>query len=195
MRTLPAPALFYHPKAQQDIRFSGIRDDIRFVQAKDPAAASGSALRIALFSTGLHAIWLHRINHWLWKKNFKFLAQLGAFIAKLITKIEIHPGARIGKQVFIDHGTGTVIGETAVVGNRVLIYHQVTLGWDGKEYPGQRHPTIEDEAEIGAGAKVLGPITVGKKAKVGANAVVIKKNVPDGSTVVGIPGKTILLKA
>lgn len=178
-------------KLQRNVRFTGIRDDIRFVQTKDPAATPGRhAVRIALFTAGLHALWLHRINHWLWQKNLKFLAQLGAFISKLLTRIEIHPGAKLGKQVFIDHGTGTVIGETAVVGNRVLIYHQVTLGWDGKPRKGRRHPIIKDDSEIGAGAKVLGPVTVGKKSKVGANAVVLN-DVPDESTVVGIPGKII----
>ena len=165
--------------------FKRLRDDIRAVRERDPAAHS--QLEILLCYPGLHAVIWHRIAHAVWKRGFKLLGRVISNINRLITGIEIHPGAVLGDGVFIDHGMGVVIGETAVVGNNVTLYQGVTLGGTSAE-KGKRHPTVEDDVIIGAGAAVLGPFTVGKGARVGSNAVVLKE-VPPGATVVGIPAR------
>lgn len=137
--------------------------------------------------SGVHAVWGHRVSNALWRRGFKLLARLNSQIVRFMTGIEIHPGAQIGRRFFIDHGMGVVIGETAVVGDDVLIYHGVTLG--GKSLAkGKRHPTIGDGVTIGAGAKILGPITIGPRSAVGANAVVTK-DAPSDSLLVGVPAK------
>ncbi|GAB4569005.1 MAG: serine O-acetyltransferase [Anaerolineae bacterium] len=164
-----------------------IREDIAAVLERDPAARS--KLEILLAYSGLHAVWMHRINHRLWQAGFKTLARVLAQITRWLTGIEIHPGARIGPRLFIDHGMGVVIGETAEIGADVTLYHGVTLGGVSTK-PGKRHPTIEDGVVIGAGAKVLGAITIGKNTRIGANAVVVKDVEPD-MVVVGIPGKPV----
>ena len=167
--------------------FNTIKQDIKVVFSRDPAARS--IIETLLTCPGLHAILWHRLNHWLWKKNLFLLARISAHISRFLTGIEIHPGAAVGRGFFIDHGMGIVIGETSEIGDNCSIYHGVTLGgttWN----KGKRHPTLEDEVVVGAGAKILGPITVGEAARIGSNAVVIK-NVPARSTVVGIPGRVI----
>lgn len=165
--------------------FSEIRTDIQAVLERDPAARS--AAEIILCYPGLWAVWGHRLSHWLWGHGFKLAARVCSQSLRFITGIEIHPGAVIGSRLVIDHGMGVVIGETAEVGNEVTIYHGVTLGGVSLN-KGKRHPTIQDGVVIGAGAKVLGAITVGKNSRIGANAVVVK-NVPPNSVVVGIPGQ------
>ena len=159
-------------------------DEIKAVKDRDPAAKN--SLEIILLYSGLHAIVMYRISHKLWQWKLPFFLWAVSQFAKFLTAIEIHPGATIGKGLFIDHGTGVVIGETAVIGNNVTLFQGVTLGGTGKE-TGKRHPTINDNVVIGTGAKVLGNITVGNNAYIGANAVVIR-NVPPNSTVVGVPG-------
>jgi serine O-acetyltransferase len=163
----------------------GIREDIRTVFKKDPAARS--TLEVLCCYPGLHAIWMHRIAHSLWNKQFFFLARLASHISRTFTGIEIHPGAKLGKRVFIDHGSGVVIGETAEVGDDVLIYMGVVLGGTALERK-KRHPTIESDVVLGSGAVVLGPITVGRGAKVGAGSVVVR-SVPPEATVVGVPAR------
>jgi len=167
--------------------FKRIKEDIEVVFERDPAARS--IIEVLLCYPGLHAIWFHRIAHWLWKRNFRLLARIISHISRWITGIEIHPGAKIGRRFFIDHGMGVVIGETAEIGDNVTIYHQVTLGGTSTK-KGKRHPTIGNNVVIGAGAKILGPIKIGDNCKIGANSVVIK-DVPPNSTVVGIPGKVV----
>jgi len=167
--------------------FTSIREDIRSVFNRDPAARSTAELLLAY--PGLHAIWAHRTEHWLWEHGLKLLARWFSHITRFMTGIEIHPGAQIGKGFFIDHGMGVVIGETAVVGNYVTMYHGVTLGGTSLA-KGKRHPTIEDEVVIGAGAKILGNITIGAHSRIGANAVVVK-SVPPNSVVVGVPGQVV----
>ena len=165
-----------------------MREDIQSVFHRDPAART--TFEVLTCYPGLHAIWLHRIAHWLWQHRWKWLARLVSHISRWLTGIEIHPGATIGRRFFIDHGMGVVIGETAEIGDDVTLYHGVTLGgttWN----KGKRHPTLEDGVVVGAGAKVLGPFTVGAGAKIGSNAVVTKA-VPAGATAVGIPGRIIL---
>lgn len=162
-----------------------IREDIRTVFKKDPAARS--TLEVICCYPGLHAVWIHRISHWLWNRHFYFLARLLSHISRMLTGIEIHPGAKLGRRVFIDHGSGVVIGETAEVGDDVLIYMGVVLGGTALEKV-KRHPTIENDVVIGSGASILGPITVGSGAKIGAGSVVIRP-VPPGATVVGVPGR------
>lgn len=164
-----------------------IREDVASVLERDPAARS--RLEVFLCYSGLHAVWFHRINHWLWNHGFRLLARWLSQVARFLTGIEIHPGAKIGRRLFIDHGLGTVIGETAIVGDDVTMYQGVTLGGTGKER-GQRHPTIEDNVVIGGGAKVLGNITVGRNCRIGAGSVVLR-SVPEHSTVVGVPGHII----
>lgn len=164
-----------------------IREDVASVLERDPAARS--RLEVFLCYSGLHAVWFHRINHWLWNHGFWLLARWLSQVARFLTGIEIHPGAKIGRRLFIDHGLGTVIGETAIVGDDVTMYQGVTLGGTGKER-GQRHPTIEDNVVIGGGAKVLGNITVGRNCRIGAGSVVLR-SVPEHSTVVGVPGHII----
>lgn len=158
------------------------REDIRFGLERDPA--THSAFELILTSPGLHAIWWHRVWHRLWKWRLRILSRWLANFTRWFTGVEIHPGAVLGNRVFIDHGMGVVIGETAVVGDDVLIYHGVTLG--GKSLnPGKRHPTVGNRVVLGAGAKIIGPITIGDDVSVGANAVVTK-DVPNGSIVVGL---------
>lgn len=163
----------------------GIREDIRTVFEKDPAARS--TLEVLCCYPGLHAIWMHRVAHSLWNKQFFFLARLTSHISRTLTGIEIHPGAKLGKRVFIDHGSGVVIGETAEVGDNVLIYMGVVLGGTALERK-KRHPTVENDVVLGSGAIVLGPVTIGKGAKVGAGSVVVR-SVPPDATVVGVPAK------
>jgi serine O-acetyltransferase len=164
-----------------------IREDIRTVMEHDPAAKS--RLEVFLCYSGLHAVWFYRVNQWLWDHQFFLLARWLSQVARLLTGIEIHPAAKIGRRLFIDHGMGAVIGETAIVGDDVTLYQGVTLGGTGKEH-GKRHPTIEDNVVVGGGAKILGNITVGKNSRIGAGSVVLR-NVPDDSTVVGVPGHII----
>jgi serine O-acetyltransferase len=168
--------------------FKRMREDIHVVFERDPAARS--VLEVLFCYPGLHAVWLHRISHWLWIHNANFLARLVSHLARFLTGIEIHPGATIGKGVFIDHGMGVVIGETAEIGNNVTLYHGVTLGGVSLERV-KRHPTIDENVVIGSGAKVLGPFTVGKGSRIGSNSVVIKE-VPPNSTVVGVPGRMVI---
>jgi len=165
-----------------------MREDIQAVLQRDPAARS--ALEVLLCYPGLHAIWMHRVNHFLWNAGFYTLARLGSHISRFLTGIEIHPAAQIGKRFFIDHGMGVVIGETTLIGDDVTIYQQVTLGGTGKKKD-KRHPTIEDGVVIGAGAKVLGNITIGARAQIGSGSVVVK-DLPTDCTAVGIPGRIIV---
>ncbi|WP_040163944.1 serine O-acetyltransferase EpsC [Microbacterium gorillae] len=163
-----------------------VREDLRAARLRDPAARS--SLEIALLYPGLHAIWAHRVFHWLWQRGFRFLARAGSQFVRFLTGIEIHPGATIGRRFFIDHGSGVVIGETAEVGDDVMLYHGVTLG--GRTHDsGKRHPTLGDGVAVGAGAKVLGPITIGARSAIGANAVVTK-DAPEDSVLVGVPAKS-----
>jgi serine O-acetyltransferase len=168
--------------------FGSMRDDIRSIRDRDPAAKS--IVEVLLCYSGLHAIWFHRVNHWFWVHNWRLLARWLSQWARLLTAIEIHPGAEIGRRVFIDHGMGVVIGETSIVGDDVTLYQGVTLGGTGKEQ-GKRHPTIGAGAVIGAGARVLGNIRVGENSRVGAGSVVLR-DVPDNSTIVGVPGHIVL---
>ena len=167
--------------------FNTIRADVQCVLERDPAARS--TLEVLTSYSGLHAVWFHRIAHRLWGWRLRLLARWLSQFARFITGIEIHPAAIIGPRLFIDHGMGVVIGETAEVGADVTIYHGVTLGGVSLAH-GKRHPTIEDGVVIGAGAKVLGAITIGRNTRIGANAVVVKDVEPD-MVVVGIPGKPI----
>ncbi len=167
--------------------FKTIRRDIQSVLARDPAARSG--FEVALLYPGLHAIWAHRVSRWLWTHNFKLLGRWVSQLARGITGIEIHPGATIGEGFFIDHGMGVVIGETAEVGANVTLYHGVTLGGTSLN-KGKRHPTLENDVVVGAGAKGLGAITIGAHSRIGANAVVVKP-VPENSVVVGVPGQIV----
>ena len=169
--------------------FSRIRKDIRVVFERDPAAKN--ILEVVLCYSGLHAIWLHRISHALFKRGWIVSARLISNFCRFLTGIEIHPGAKIGDGLFIDHGTGIVIGETAEVGKNVTLYQGVTLGGTGKE-SGKRHPTIGNNVVIATGAKVLGSFKVGDHAKIGAGSVVLKE-VPPHATVVGIPGRIVVL--
>lgn len=168
--------------------FRKMKEDIRCIFEQDPAARS--TIEVVLTYSGLHAIWAHRIAHALFKMNLLFLARVVSQTSRFYTGIEIHPGAKIGRRLFIDHGMGIVIGETCEIGDDVTIYQGVTLGGTGKE-KGKRHPTIEDNVLIATGAKVLGSITVGENSKIGAGSVVLKE-VPAHSTVVGIPGKVVI---
>ncbi|MFB4165654.1 serine O-acetyltransferase EpsC [Alteribacillus sp. JSM 102045] len=164
------------------------KNDIDVVFDQDPAARS--RLEVVLTYSGVHAIWAHRIAHWLWKKKMYFLGRLLSQISRFFTGIEIHPGAVIGQRLFIDHGMGVVIGETCEIGDNVTIYQGVTLGGTGKE-KGKRHPTIEDNVLIATGAKILGSMTIGKYSRIGAGSVVLNE-VPPNSTVVGIPAKVVV---
>ena len=166
---------------------SMMRRDISSVLERDPAARS--RLEVFLVYSGLHAIWLHRISHWLWTCNLRFFARWLSQAGRGLTGIEIHPGAVIGSGFFIDHGMGVVIGETAEIGMDVTFYHGVTLGGTSLE-KGKRHPTIGNRVVVGAGAKILGAITIGDDSRIGANAVVVK-SVPDNSVVVGVPGQVV----
>ena len=167
--------------------FKTIREDVRSVFHRDPAARN--SFEVITNYPGLHALLFHRLAHRLWHWRLKWLARFISNLARWFTGIEIHPGAMIGRRFFIDHGMGVVIGETAEIGDDVTIYHGVTLGGTSWK-DGKRHPTVEDEVVIGAGAKVLGPFVVGRGARIGSNAVVTKA-VPPGATVVGVPGRVI----
>ena len=164
-----------------------VREDVAAMLERDPAARD--PLTVALTYPGLHAIWLHRLAHWLWTHNGRLLASLLAFWARALTGVEIHPAAELGRRVTIDHGMGVVIGETAVVGDDVHLYHGVTLGGTDTE-PIKRHPTVEAGVHIGANATLLGPITVGKGAVVGAGSVVVD-DVAAGTRVAGVPADNI----
>ncbi|NMP30964.1 serine O-acetyltransferase [Thalassotalea sp. M1531] len=167
--------------------FSRIKEDINSVFDRDPAARNW--FEVLTNYPGMHAIWIHRLSNKLWRNNWKLIARLISTFSRWLTGVEIHPGATLGRRFFIDHGMGIVIGETAEIGDDVTLYHGVTLGgtsWSA----GKRHPTLEDNVVIGAGAQVLGPITVGKGGKVGSNSVVVK-DVPENATAVGIPGKIV----
>jgi serine O-acetyltransferase len=164
-----------------------IRNDIRAAKERDPAAPT--TLQVIFAYPGVHAIWGHRISHWLWKRGARLAARTFAELIRILTGVEIHPGAVLGGGLFIDHATGVVIGETAEVGEDVTIFHGVTLGGSGRD-TGKRHPTIGDRVIIGAGAKVLGAIKIGDDSRIGANAVVVKE-VPSNAVVVGVPGQVI----
>ena len=164
-----------------------IKEDIKTIRQKDPAAKSDA--EVFFTYPGLHAIWAHRVSHFLYRKKLYFLAKCHAQFWRFVTGIEIHPGAKIGKRLFIDHGMGLVIGETTVIEDDVTLYHGVTLGGTGNE-TGKRHPTIRKGAMISAHAQILGPIEIGKYAKIGAASVVLKP-VPDYATAVGIPAKVV----
>lgn len=164
-----------------------IREDINCVFDRDPAAQS--VFEIITTYPGFHAMLIHRLSHFFWQKGFRWLGRMSSHIGRWLTGIEIHPGATIGRRFFIDHGMGVVIGETAIIGDDCTLYHGVTLGgtsWN----KGKRHPTLKNGVVIGAGAKILGPITIGEGARVGSNSVVLK-SVPDATTVVGIPARIV----
>jgi len=167
--------------------FHRLREDIRSVFERDPAARN--TFEVLTTYPGLQAVWVHRAAHGLWRIRLRWLARVLANVARLLTGIEIHPGARIGRRFFIDHGMGVVIGETAEIGDDCTLYHQVTLGgtsWN----KGKRHPTLEDGVVVGAGAKILGPVRIGRCARVGSNAVVLR-DVPAEATAVGIPARVL----
>jgi serine O-acetyltransferase len=164
-----------------------LRRDLQAALKRDPAARN--ALEVALTYPGVHAIWAYRLNHWMWTHRLKLAARWGSSFARLFTGVEIHPGATLGSGIFIDHATGVVVGETARIGDDVTIYQGVTLGGTSLEHA-KRHPTIGNRVTIGAGAKILGPITIGDDSRIGANAVVVS-SVPANSVVVGIPGRII----
>lgn len=166
---------------------SRMKEDIHSVFDRDPAART--TFEVLVNYPGLHAVWFHRLSHKLWKRDWKWLARTLSTFSRWLTGIEIHPGATIGRRFFIDHGMGVVIGGTAEIGDDVTLYQGVTLGGTSWK-AGKRHPTLMDNVVIGAGAKVLGPITIGKGGKVGSNSVVVK-DVPDNATAVGIPGRIV----
>lgn len=167
--------------------FKMMAEDIHCALHRDPAARNW--FEVLVNYSGLHAIWQHRINHWLWERKLFFLARWFSQIARWLTGIEIHPGATIGRRFFIDHGMGVVIGETAEIGDDVTLYHGVTLGGVSLE-KGKRHPTLGNKVVVGAGAKILGAIKIGSGSRIGANAVVVKP-VPPESVVVGVPGQIV----
>ena len=167
--------------------FKHLREDIAVVFERDPAARS--TFEILTTYPGVHALLFHRLSHWLWRHGLRWLAKFNSHFARWITGIEIHPGASIGRRVFIDHGMGVVIGETAEIGDDCTLYHGVTLGGTSW-HKGKRHPTLGKGVVIGAGAKILGPITLGEGSKVGSNAVVVK-DIPPGATAVGIPARIL----
>ncbi len=167
--------------------FQRLREDISVVFERDPAARS--AWEVVTLYPGVHALLMHRLAHRMWRLGFKWLARLVSFFSRWVTGIEIHPGATIGRRVFIDHGMGVVVGETAEIGDDSTLYHGVTLGGTSWR-KGKRHPTLGKGVVVGAGAKILGPIMVGDGAKIGSNAVVVK-DVPEGGTAVGIPARIL----
>jgi serine O-acetyltransferase len=184
--------IFFHTSVGRQLdtgeeKVSRWKEDIQSVFDRDPAARN--TFEIITTYPGVHAVIFHRLSHALWGIGLKWLARVISNIARLFTGIEIHPGAVIGRRFFIDHGMGVVIGETAIIGDDCTLYHGVTLGGTSWE-KGKRHPTLENNVVVGAGAKVLGPIVIGEGARIGSNAVVVKE-VPPGSTVVGVPGKLI----
>lgn len=166
---------------------STIREDIKCVFERDPAARS--IVEVLLAYPGLHAVWIHRVSHALWVRGWNRTARVLSHLGRFLTGIEIHPGARIGRRFFIDHGMGVVIGETSEIGEDCTLYHGVTLGGTSWQ-KGKRHPTLENGVVVGAGAKILGPITIGAGARVGSNAVVVK-DIPAGASVVGVPGHVV----
>jgi len=171
--------------------FALLREDVRCVFGRDPAART--TWEVLTTYPGIHAIISYRIAHALWRKGWRYPARFISFLGRFISNVDIHPGARIGRRFFIDHGAGVVVGETAEIGHDVTLYHGVTLGgttWN----PGKRHPTLGDNVIVGAGAKILGAITIGSRVRVGANSVVVK-NVPSDRTVVGIPAKVVRREA
>lgn len=175
-------------ESRQPLLLAILREDLDCVFQRDPAARN--RLEVLLTYPGLHAIIAHRIAHGLWRQGARFAARWLSYFTRMFTQIDIHPGATIGRRFFIDHGCGVVIGETAEIGNDVTLYHGVTLGgvsWNS----GKRHPTLCDGVMVGAGAKILGPVTIGSEARIGANSVVIH-DVPEKMTVVGIPGRVVL---
>ncbi len=167
--------------------FKHMREDVRCVFERDPAARN--VFEVLTTYPGLHAVMAHRLSHAMWGLGLKWLARFNSTLARWLTGIEIHPGAKIGRRFFIDHGMGVVIGETAEIGDDCTLYHGVTLGGTSWE-AGKRHPTLESDVVVGAGAKVLGPITLGKGSRVGSNAVVVKDVAP-GKTVIGVPGRLV----
>ncbi|WP_081498557.1 serine O-acetyltransferase [Oceanobacillus massiliensis] len=168
--------------------FKTMKEDMDVVFEQDPAART--YFEVLLTYSGLHAIWAHRVAYWFYNKKFYFIARAISQMSRFFTGIEIHPAAKIGKRLFIDHGMGVVVGETCEIGDNVTIFQGVTLGGTGKE-KGKRHPTVKDNALISTGAKVLGDITIGENSKVGGGSVVLK-DVPDNSTVVGVPGRVVV---
>ena len=170
--------------------FQFLKEDINCVFERDPAART--AFEVLTTYPGVHAVLLHRLSHWLWQRGFKWLARMLSHIGRFLTGIEIHPGARLGRRFFIDHGMGVVIGETTEIGDDVTLYHGVTLGGTSWQ-KGKRHPTLQDNVVVGAGAKILGPITIGANARIGSNAVVVK-DIPPGASVVGVPGNIVTPK-
>jgi serine O-acetyltransferase len=166
---------------------AAMRQDIRAAKERDPARPT--TLEVIFAYPGVHAIWGHRISHWLWNRGARLAARTFAELTRILTGVEIHPGAILGAGLFIDHATGVVIGETAEIGDEVTMYHGVTLGGSGTD-TGKRHPTVGDRVIIGAGAKILGAIKIGDDSRIGANAVVVKP-VPSSSVVVGVPGQVI----
>jgi serine O-acetyltransferase len=164
-----------------------IKEDIQVALEKDPA--SRNLLEVIVCYPGVHALVAHRISYWLWNHDWKFAGRVLSYFFRWLTGIEIHPAAKIGRRFFIDHGMGVVIGETSVIGDNVFIYHGVTLGGLSTK-KGKRHPTIEDNVVIGAGAQVLGPVTVGRNTKIGSGSVVLQE-VPEYSTVIGVPGRVV----
>ncbi len=167
--------------------FKQLKEDVACVFDRDPAARNW--FEVLTTYPGVHAVQIHRISHRLWNAGLKWLARILSMLARWLTGIEIHPGATIGRRCFVDHGMGVVIGETAEIGDDCTLYHGVTLGGTSWE-KGKRHPTLGNDVVVGAGAKVLGPITIGSGARIGSNAVVVK-SVPEGATVVGIPGRIV----
>lgn len=168
--------------------FKAIREDIRSIRERDPAARS--TIEVLLCYPGMHAMLFYRLSNLLWKRGFRLLARVISHLGKMFSQVEIHPGAKIGRRFFIDHATGVVIGETAEIGDDVTLYQGVTLGGVAL-HNGKRHPTLEDGVIVGSGAQILGPLTVGRCARVGANAVVLK-DVPSGATMVGIPARQVM---
>jgi len=166
---------------------SCMREDIAAVLDRDPAAKS--RLEVVVLYSGLHALWSYRFHHWLWIHGFQFPARFLSQMARFFTGIEIHPGAEIGRRFFVDHGMGVVIGETTIIGDDVTLYQGVTLGGTGKE-TGKRHPTLRNNVVVGTGARVLGNIVIGENSRIGAGSVVLR-DVPDNSTVVGVPGHIV----
>ena len=164
-----------------------IKDLVKSVKENDPAIRN--VLEVFLCYPGLHAVWIYRISHIFYKLKLFLVARMINYFGRMLTGVDIHPGATIGKRLFIDHGQGVVIGETAIIGNNVVIFHGTTLGGTGKD-KGKRHPTIGNNVIIGCGAKVLGNITIGDNAKIGANAVVLK-DIPANATAVGVPAKIV----
>lgn len=173
------------PAARRLGAFARVREDLAAAKLRDPAARSG--IEIAVLYSGLHAIWSYRLAHVLWRRGLRFPARALSQLTRWLTGIEIHPGAVIGRRFFIDHGMGVVIGETAEIGDDVMLYHGVTLGGRTRE-GGKRHPTLGDGVAVGAGAKILGPITIGAGSAIGANAVVTR-DAPEDSILVGVPAK------